>query len=207
MCRPLGGADKNAAGTSRCRSVCGRSWRRATSTILQKADVDDLCKILLLTITWLHRFEAALHGASHAKRNGRVDLLFLYPGSYQIPRARCADCLRTSSALLRVRWEGMPVETWLEDRVCLALKVRPDRFKKLLASDESRQLSEFISNPDVRRIWFAEDAAKGVQCFHTPPAGFKKKLCYFLKLHRVVRPATHSTPSNSRQSRAPGEHC
>ena len=137
MCRPLGGADKNAAGTSRCRSVCGRSWRRATSTILQKADVDDLCKILLLTITWLHRFEAALHGASHAKRNGRVDLLFLYPGSYQIPRARCADCLRTSSALLRVRWEGMPVETWLEDRVCLALKVRPDRFKKLLASDEA----------------------------------------------------------------------
>ena len=84
----------------------------------------------------------------------------------------------------------MPVESWLEDRVCLALKVRPDKFKKLLASEESRALSDFISSPDTRRVWFGE-GAKGLECFNVPPPAFskgKKKLCYFLKLHRVVRP-------------------
>jgi hypothetical protein len=82
-------------------------------------------------------------------------------------------------------------EAWAEDRICLALKVRPDKFKKLLAGDDNRALTDFISSPDTRRVWFAEDT-KGLQCFSVPPPALckkdsKKKLCYFLKLHRVVR--------------------
>ena len=80
----------------------------------------------------------------------------------------------------------MTIESWLEDRVCLALKVRPDRFKKLVASDDAaRPLLEFLHNPDSRRVWFA-DEPKALSCFATPPTTIKRKLCYFLKLHRVV---------------------
>ena len=53
-----------------------------------------------------------------------------------------------------------PATGWLEAAVCLGLKCKPEKFKKLLASEEGgRPLLDFLSDPDSRRV-FVLDGSK-----------------------------------------------
>ena len=74
---------------------------------------------------------------------------------------------------------------WLEERICLSLKVKPTLFKKLMESDSSRPLLDFLKNTDAAHIFFLE-GPKELQCFETPPAKANKKAIYFVKLRRTA---------------------
>jgi len=85
---------------------------------------------------------------------------------------------------------------WLEERVCLSLKVKATLFKNLLESEGSnRPLLEFLNNTDAAHIFFME-GPKELQCFDTPPMKATKKAIYFVKLHR-----TALTPDNMNEAR------
>ena len=77
-------------------------------------------------------------------------------------------------------------DAWVEERVVLSLKVKAEKFKKFLAAEEvNRDVLNFLNNPDCRRVFIGDGTAKDMVCFATPPANYKKKLLYFLKLDRV----------------------
>lgn len=75
---------------------------------------------------------------------------------------------------------------WLEERICLSLKVKPTLFKKLLESEgTNRPLLEFLNNSDAGHVFFVE-GPKELQCFETPPAKVNKKAVYFVKLRHAA---------------------
>ena len=75
---------------------------------------------------------------------------------------------------------------WLEERICLSLKVKPTLFKKLLESEgTNRPLLEFLNNNDAGHVFFVE-GPKELQCFDTPPAKVNKKAVYFVKLRHAA---------------------
>ena len=79
-----------------------------------------------------------------------------------------------------------PATGWLEAAVCLGLKCKPEKFKKLLASEEGgRPLLDFLSDPDSRRV-FVLDGSKELQCTAALTGKEKKKVVYFLKLRSVA---------------------
>lgn len=62
-----------------------------------------------------------------------------------------------------------------------ALKCKPDKFKKLVSTEESSApLLKFFSEDECSVLYFL-DGAKDMTCFNVPPAGLKKKLLCFLK--------------------------
>ena len=61
------------------------------------------------------------------------------------------------------------------------LKVKADKFKRLLASDEaSAPLMSFLHDESTLRV-FLVDGAKEMACYDIPPAATKKKVLYLLK--------------------------
>eukprot|EP00965_Chrysotila_dentata_P146797 4846978-Pleurochrysis_carterae.AAC.6 len=107
--------------------------------------------------------------------------------------------------------EPPSLESWAEDRVCLALRSKPDRFRKLLSSEEaSRPWNAFVLKPEVQRVFFA-DGGKELACYALPPDGFKKKILYFLKMQRValtadtIHEASATANSHERTSESAGE--
>lgn len=71
--------------------------------------------------------------------------------------------------------------TWVEDVVVPALKIKPDKFRRLCASEPDFALvRDFLDAPERRAIYFS-DGAKELSVFAAPPAGAKKKLVYLLK--------------------------
>ncbi len=77
------------------------------------------------------------------------------------------------------------LHAYFEERCVTGLKVKADKFKKMAANDEAcARLTEFVSNAECQRLLISE-GPKELVCFDTPPASHKKKLLYFLKIHKV----------------------
>lgn len=77
-------------------------------------------------------------------------------------------------------------QDWFAERVAHALKIKVDKFKKMMAGEEaSRPMVDFFTLPECQRVFVAE-GTKDVMCFETPPPSHKKKLVYFIKLHKVA---------------------
>ena len=75
---------------------------------------------------------------------------------------------------------------WLEERVCLSLKVKATLFKKLLETEgNNRALLEFLNNTDAGHVFFME-GPKELLCFYAPPAKATKKCVYFVKLRHAA---------------------
>ena len=75
---------------------------------------------------------------------------------------------------------------WLEKWVELKLTVKPNVFKKMLNGETGTFLSNFLSNPDVRRlfVWGKDKDNKELVCGDMPPAVLRRRAVYFVTLER-----------------------
>mmetsp|Transcript_25005 Transcript_25005/g.85566 ORF Transcript_25005/g.85566 Transcript_25005/m.85566 type:complete len:4525 (+) Transcript_25005:136-13710(+) len=76
--------------------------------------------------------------------------------------------------------------SWLSSRVCTSLKCKEEKFSKLIATDEAAaHIVAFLDAPDVTRLVIFDNGKGDLNASATPPAKFKKKSVFFIKLNKV----------------------
>ena len=74
-----------------------------------------------------------------------------------------------------------PRFSWVEERVVATLKVKADKFKRMLnTGDEKAALVKFFEDEGCMRVYFV-DGTKDMFCYTTAPASQKKKMMWMLK--------------------------
>jgi dynein heavy chain len=73
-----------------------------------------------------------------------------------------------------------PRMTWVEERVVQTLKMKGDKFKKMVQTEDAQPLRNFIEDSDCMTVFFV-DGAKEMYSHKLPPANTKKKVMFMLK--------------------------
>ena len=79
-----------------------------------------------------------------------------------------------------------PCIIWLEAWVALKLSVKPEKFRKLLANEDSaRPIQNFIENPECLRLLVTFKDKSELMCFDMPSGAIKGRTACFIKVERA----------------------